>query len=93
MVKIEAGFRARLQQRPDDTVRLIVRVSGDMQQAIARLEDLNFTVHRSFKIIPAISVSCKGTTALALLEEPWVEAVEEDRQVFHQAQDTTSANS
>jgi len=93
MVRIEASFRARLQQHPEDTVRLIVRVSGDMQQAIARLEDLDVTVQRSFKIIPAISASCKATTALALLQESWVEAVEEDRQVFHQAQDTTGANS
>lgn len=93
MARIESGFRTRLQEQPEDTVCLIVRVSGDMQQAIARLEELNVTVRRSFTIIPAISASCKGTAALALLAEPWVEAVEEDRQVFHQAQDTTSANS
>ncbi len=93
MAKIESDFRTRLQQHPEDTVRLIVRISGDMQQATARLEELNVTVRRSFTIIPAISASCKAKTALALLHEPWIEAVEEDRQVFHQAQDITSANS
>lgn len=93
MARMEANFRTRLQQHPEDTVRLIVRISGDMQRAVARLEELNITVRRSFTIIPAIAASCKATTALALLQEPWVEAVEEDRQVFHQAQDITSANS
>jgi hypothetical protein len=93
MAKMDSDFRTRLQQHPEDTVRLIVRIRGDMQQAIARLEDLNVTVRRTFTIIPAIAASCKATTALALSQEPWVEAVEEDRQVFHQARDITSANS
>ncbi len=92
MAKMDSDFRTRLQQHPENTVRLIVRIRGDMQQAVARLEDLNVTVRRTFTIIPAIAASCEAKTALALSQEPWVEAVEEDRQVFHQAQDITSAN-
>ncbi len=93
MARIDAGFQTRLQQCPEDAVRVIIHVSGDMQQAIARLEDMDVTVQRAFKIIPAISASCQAKTALALMQEPWVEAIEEDRQVSHQAQDITSATS
>ncbi|TLM97862.1 hypothetical protein FDZ71_17910 [bacterium] len=87
MDKIERTFQTRLQKRPEDMVRLIVHVRGDMSQATARLTQLGVPVLRSFSLIKAVAVSCSGEKALALLQEPWVQSIEEDRQVFIQRQD------
>ncbi len=88
MSKIERAFETRLQSRPRDTVRLIVRVTGDLTQAQTRLAELNVPVLRSFRLINAVAISCPAETALTLLQEPWVEAIEEDRRVFVQAQNS-----
>lgn len=86
MGKIERTFETRLQSRPRDTVRLIVRVAGDLAQAQTRLAELNVPVLRSFRLLNAVAISCPAETALTLLQEPWVQAIEEDRRVFVQAQ-------
>ena len=93
MDKIEQAFQTKLQKRPEDIVRLIVRIEGDISQATVRLTELGVTVLRSFTLIKAVAVSCSAQTALALLQEPWVRAVEEDRQVFTQPQDTRDSAS
>jgi rRNA processing protein Krr1/Pno1 len=82
--KINPTFQARLQKRPGETVRLIVHVAGDMSLATTRLTELGATVLRSFTLIKAVSVACSTDTALALLQEPWVQALEEDRKVSTQ---------
>jgi hypothetical protein len=79
--KIESGFRGKLETAPLDEVRLIVRVKGDMSAATVRLAELGVTVLRSFRLIHAVAVRCSAQQALALLMEPCVEAIEEDRQV------------
>lgn len=85
MVKIEKELLARFQTRPHDTARLIVRIQGDWAQAMSRLAELQVTVLGSFHLINAVAISCPGETALAVLREPWVQAIEEDRQVFAQS--------
>ena len=62
-------------------MRLIVRVRGDPSAAKARFSELGVKVLRSFTLINAVAVSCTAKTALVLLKEPWVERVEEDRQL------------
>ena len=84
MDKIKRSLQRELQKRPEETVRLIVRVKGDLTPAMARLVELDATVLHSFHLINALAVSCSAQTALALLQEPWVEAMEEDRRVFIQ---------
>jgi len=84
MDKINPTFRARLEQHPKETVRLIVRVVGDLSLAKAWLTERGGTVLRSFTLIKAVSISCSAEMALSLLQEPWVQAVEEDRKVFAQ---------
>jgi len=81
MKKIESAFQNKLQAQPQRTVRLIVRVKGELSAATARLAELQATVLRSFQLINAVAISCSAETALALLDEPWVQAIEEDRQV------------
>ena len=62
-------------------VRLIIRVKGHMSTATVRLAELGIAVLRSFRLIQAVSVRCSPKQALALLSEPWVQTIEEDRQV------------
>jgi hypothetical protein len=81
MEKIEQAFQSRLEDRPTDIVRLIVRVAGDMSTATVRLTEMGITPLRSFGLTKAVSISCSAKTALSLLQEPWVLSVEEDRQV------------
>jgi len=79
--KIEPSLRAKLQTLLPGEVRLIIRVDGDVPRAATRLMEQGVTVLRSFHLIPALAIRCSAEQALALLEEPWVQAVEEDRRV------------
>ena len=81
MDKVKPSVRRKLQKSPEETVRLIVRVKGDLSPALTRLAKLDATVLHSFHLTNALAVSCSAQTALALLQEPWVQAIEEDRRV------------
>lgn len=93
MGKIDQALLGKWKDRPDETVRLILRIAGDVSQATIRLSELGVTVLRSFTLIRAVAISCSAATALALLQEPWVEAIEEDRQVFVQSRDVEGRES
>jgi hypothetical protein len=84
MKKIERALLSRLKNGPQDNVRLIVRVNGDMSSAATRLADLGATTLHTFNLTRSVSISCSAETALALTKEPWVRGIEEDRQVFAQ---------
>ena len=84
MKKIERAFLARLRSCPQDNVRLIVRVTGDMSKAAIRLAELGATTLQVFNLTRSASISCSAETALALANEPWVLSIEEDRKVFAQ---------
>jgi len=79
--RIEPALRARLETLHSGKVRLIIRVKGDVSTATVRLAELGITVLRSFCLIQAVAVHCSAKQALALLSEPWVQTIEEDRQV------------
>ena len=87
MKKTDPAFRARLSQAPADTVRVIVRVKGERERALQRLRQLECTVRYVYALLPAVALSCSASVAVALLDEPWVEALEEDRQVSAQTGD------
>jgi hypothetical protein len=84
MGNTDAALLARLQSRPRDSARLVVRVTGDTSLAASRLASRGATVLHVFDLIKAVSISCTGETALALAQEPWVSSVEEDRRVSAQ---------
>jgi holo-[acyl-carrier protein] synthase len=90
MDKIDNAFRSKLQERPHQTVRLIVRVKGDLTPAMARLAKLDVTVLRSFHLINAVAISCSAQTALDLTKEAWVQQIEKDRRVSVQKPDSSS---
>lgn len=81
MERIDRALRGRLKKRSQEPVRLIVRVLGEMPEAEKRLTELGVDVLRSFSLTKALAVSCPAATALSLLKEPWVQSIEEDRQV------------
>jgi hypothetical protein len=91
--KIDQVLIGKWKDRPDETVRLIVRIAGDVSQATVRLSELGVAVLRSFTLIKAVAISCSAATALALVQEPWVEAIEEDRRVFVQSRDVEDRES
>jgi hypothetical protein len=83
--RVDQAFRSRLEKQPEEPVRLIVRVAGEIAQAEQRLAELGANVLRSFSLTKAVAVSCSAATALSLLEESWVQSIEEDRQVTAQS--------
>jgi len=84
MDKMKRSLQDKLESNPDKTVRLIVRVKGDLTPARARLDELGASVLHSFRLINALAISCSAKSAMALQQEPWVEAIEEDRRISTQ---------
>ncbi len=84
MKKIDRSLLARLKTRPQDNVRLIVRVAGDVPQAAARLEGLGATTLQTFSLTKSVAISCSARTALTVAKQPWVLGMEEDRKVSMQ---------
>ncbi len=81
MVKIDGNLRAKVQQHPDEPVRLIVRVDGDLSEAARRLAARGAKAAKTLKLINAVVVTCRGKDVSALAQEPFVRSVEEDHKV------------
>ena len=71
----------RMKADPDADVRLIVRVKGDPAAAAEHLAGGPLRVLRTFTLISGLAVAGQARDGLRLLDEPWVERVEEDRVV------------
>jgi len=82
--KIDPLFEDRLRRQPEEAVRVIVRISAEPPEVEARLQEVGAQVLFRFSLIRALAISCTAEAALLLLSEPWVESIEEDRQVFAQ---------
>jgi hypothetical protein len=79
--KIAPDLLRRMKANPDADVRLIVRVKGDPAPAAEQLDGGALRVLRTFTLVPGLAVAGKARDGLRLLDESWVEHVEEDRQV------------
>lgn len=84
MTNMDPRLSNRLKQKPQETVRLIVRVQGELAPAAERAIALNAKVLRRLRLINALVISSSAETALALLREPWALSAEEDGRVFAQ---------
>ena len=80
-MKADEALVRRLQSAPDREFDLLLRLSADAGDAIGRLSKRGVQVRRRFRLIQALAVRASGKEALRLLEEPWVVAVEEDKEV------------
>lgn len=79
--KLEPELRQRLLRDPDAPVRLIVGVSGNLDARAEALSRRGVTVRRRLSLIGAVAVGATGRQALAVSREPWVQWIEEDREV------------
>jgi hypothetical protein len=81
MKKIDETLYQKLAADPGQSVALIIRTKGDPAPHLARLEKLGLQVGHQFKLLPSVSANGPAGAALKLLEEDWVEKIEEDRPV------------
>ncbi|MFQ5945769.1 MAG: hypothetical protein ACE5NC_05885 [Anaerolineae bacterium] len=81
MAKISASLMDQLQQDPGSSVRLIIRTRGDPDQNVRRLEERGLRVARRLQLVRSLAVRGKASAGLAILDEDWVVAIEEDRPV------------
>jgi hypothetical protein len=79
--KIAPDLLRRMKADPDADVRLIVRVKGEPAPAAQHLAGGPLRVLRTFTLVPGLAVAGKARDGLRLLDEPWVDRVEEDREV------------
>lgn len=80
-MKADETLVRRLQSAPERDFDLLLRLSADASDAVDRLSQRGVRVRRRFRLIQALAVRASGKEALRLLEEPWVVAVEEDKEV------------
>jgi hypothetical protein len=81
MTDIDPAIKKTWQNNPNEPVDLIVRVSGDMDQFGATLEQRGVVVKRRFRLTHSLGIRCSGQVALQLLKEPRITHIELDRPV------------
>ncbi|GAB4536922.1 MAG: hypothetical protein Kow0063_23000 [Anaerolineae bacterium] len=81
MEKIDEELYQKLAADPEQSVALIVRTRGDPTPYLSRLAELGMQVGHQFRLVPGVSVTGQGASALLLLDEEWVVKIEEDRPV------------
>ncbi len=78
---MDEKLRERLERLGEEEVNLIVRFRGEPVSCSARLRQMGFEIKREYSLLRAFAVRGKASEALKLRDEPWVEAVEEDKPV------------
>lgn len=81
MTKIDSDLLRELEAKPEVKVNLIVRISEDLDDIIPLIRSKEIQVRRKFRLLKAIAIEGKAAACLELAAEPWVEAIEEDREV------------
>ncbi len=81
MAEINPALETKLRDQPDSTVHLIVRLAGPPPDAADQVRALGLDVRRQFRLIPALAVSGPAHAGLSLLDQPWVDKIEEDHEV------------
>ncbi len=81
MPNIAPNLKSKLQTHPDAKVNLIIRTKDDPQSHFAEIQKNGLTVRRTFSLISAVAVEGTASASLALVDQPWVLSVEEDKPV------------
>lgn len=79
--RIAPQLLQRLQTDPQTRFALILRVKGVPADLTGELTARGAQVRHTFTLVPAIAVTISGRDCLALLNLPWLQSVEEDREV------------
>jgi len=78
---MERELKEKLQSLGGEEVNLIIHFKGEPSSCSARLREMGFEIKREYSLLKAFAVKGKASDALKLLDEPWVEKVEEDKTV------------
>jgi len=81
VASIPPDLKARFQKNPNAVVRLIVRLKDDPGSRVAAVQAHGLTVRHTYSLISAIATEGTAAASLALAAEPWVNSIEEDKQV------------
>lgn len=81
MAKVSAELLEKLQVVEDEQMQLIVRTTDDPGQYVALLEERGVKVRQQFRLTRRLAIQGPAATCLSLVNEPWVEILEEDRPV------------
>ncbi len=78
---MEEELKEKLQSLGEEEVNLIIHFKGEPSSCNARLREMGFEIRREYSLLKAFAVKGRALDALKLLDEPWVEKVEEDKTV------------
>lgn len=78
---MENQLKEKLESLGAEEINLIVHFKGEPSICSARLREMGFEIKREFSLLKAFAVKGKASDALKLWDEPWVEAIEEDKPV------------
>jgi len=78
---IDPALQQAWLDHPEQSFRLIIRVSIALDEAEERLRLRGVAVRRRCRLIQGFVVECSGALALALAQEPWIISAELDREV------------
>ncbi|MDY7040224.1 MAG: hypothetical protein SVX38_05110 [Chloroflexota bacterium] len=81
MAKVTAELLEKLRSEGLGQKQLIIRTTGDPSQYTAILEERGIEVRRRFRLTRRLVIRGPAAACLSLVNEPWVEALEEDRPV------------
>lgn len=81
MPQVDPDLEKQVESNPDDTFHLIVRVDGDLDVREEQLQADGFTIKRRLRLIRGFAAAARGCDVLSALQETWIVAIEEDRQV------------
>lgn len=81
MSKCTRDLLARIARDPSENLYLLLRVEEAGQVQRAAIESAGFVVRQETTLVPCFAVSGPGLALKALLNEPWLVGVEEDRPV------------
>ncbi len=81
MSKCTRELLNRIAREPSENLDLLLRVQEAGQVQRAAIESAGFVVRHQTTIVPCFAVSGPGLALNALLNEPWLVCVEEDRPV------------
>ncbi len=81
MSKCTSELLTRIAREPSEGLYLLLRVAEAGQVQRAAIERAGFVVRHQTTLVPCFAVSGPGHALNALLNEPWLVRVEEDRPV------------
>jgi len=81
MAKVAPELLKKLRTGGNAQVQLIVRTTDDPEQYVALLEERGIKVQRRFRLTRRLAIQGPAAACLSLVNEPWVEVLEEDQPV------------